>query len=81
MRIYCETERSGNGAPLPRPVTVPTGCAVFPRELFRPSRRWADRHYSDIRRWTEMEPGGHFAALEQPDALLTEIRASFAEFR
>ncbi|GAA4554480.1 epoxide hydrolase family protein [Pseudonocardia xishanensis] len=77
-RIYCESERSGNGGPLPEAVTVPTGCAMFPRELFRPSRRWADRHYSDIRRWTVMQRGGHFAALEQPDALLTEIRAFFA---
>ena len=62
-------------------VTVPMGAAIFPKEIIRPSRRWAERQFSDIRRWSLMERGGHFAAMEQPDALVGEIRAFFREVR
>lgn len=61
--------------PIPGPVAVPTGYAEFPREILRPPRSVASRVFTDIRRWTRMERGGHFAALEQPDALADEIRA------
>ena len=47
-------------------VDVPVGCSVFPRELQRPSRRWAEKRFTDIRYWGEPERGGHFAAFEQP---------------
>jgi microsomal epoxide hydrolase len=56
-------------------VAVPTGYAAFPREILRPPRSIAARTFTDIRRWTTMERGGHFAALEQPDALAREIAA------
>ncbi len=59
------------------PVTVPMGAAIFPKEIIRPSRRWAERMYSDIRHWSEFDRGGHFAALEQPDAFVTDVRAFF----
>ncbi len=55
------------------PVAVPTGYAAFPREIVRPPRSLAERTYRDIRRWTVMEKGGHFAALEQPEALAREV--------
>jgi epoxide hydrolase len=58
-------------------VTAPTGCSIFPREVPRPSRRWAARRYTDIRYWNEPDRGGHFAALEQPDLFVNEIRAFF----
>ncbi len=58
-------------------VTVPTGCSVFPKEIPRPSRRWAARRYTDIRYWNEPERGGHFAALEQPGLFVDEVRAFF----
>jgi pimeloyl-ACP methyl ester carboxylesterase len=54
-------------------VDVPTGYAEFPREVLRPPRSLAARTYADIRRWSVMEKGGHFAALEQPEALAHEI--------
>jgi len=60
--------------PLPGQVAVPTGYAEFPAEILRPPRSLAARAYSDIRRWTVMKKGGHFAAMEQPDALAHEIR-------
>ena len=66
--------------PIPegRTVDVPTGYAAFPREILRPPRSLAERTYTDIRRWTRMARGGHFAALEQPEALAGEIQAFFA---
>ena len=63
-----------------RPVRVPTAYASFPREILHPPRAWAERFY-DIRRWTEMPAGGHFAALEEPEALAADIRAFFRELR
>jgi pimeloyl-ACP methyl ester carboxylesterase len=59
-------------------VTVPTGCTVFPKEIPRPSRRWAERRFTDIRYWSEPDRGGHFAAFEQPDLFTAEVRACFA---
>ncbi len=58
-------------------VDVPVGCSVFPRELQRPSRRWAEKRFIDIRYWGEPERGGHFAAFEQPELFVDEIRAFF----
>ena len=50
-------------------VTAPTGYAEFPREILRPPRSLAETMFTNIRRWTVMQKGGHFAAMEQPDAL------------
>jgi len=58
-------------------VDVPTGCSVFPKELPRPSRRWAEKRYTDIRYWNEPPRGGHFAAFERPDIFVDEVRAFF----
>ena len=69
--------------PVPKGATVnvPTGFAAFPHEILRPPRSLAERHYADIRRWSVMARGGHFAAMEQPDALAEEIRAFFRPLR
>ena len=66
--------------PIPegRTVDVPVGYAAFPKEILRPPRSLAARTYTDIRRWTLMRRGGHFAALEQPEALVREITAFFS---
>ncbi len=58
-------------------VEVPTGCSIFPREMPRPSRRWAARRYTDIRHWHELDRGGHFAAFEQPALFVEEVRSFF----
>jgi microsomal epoxide hydrolase len=60
-------------------VTVPMGYAEFPREILSPPRALAARMFADIRRWTPMPKGGHFAALEQPDALAREVIAFFRD--
>jgi pimeloyl-ACP methyl ester carboxylesterase len=58
-------------------VDVPTGCTIFPHELQRPSRRWAERRFRDIRYWSEPDRGGHFPALEHPALFVEEVRAFF----
>jgi pimeloyl-ACP methyl ester carboxylesterase len=63
------------------PIGVPMGYAEFPKEILTPPRTLAERTYSNIRRWSVMPKGGHFAALEQPDALAGEIIAFFKELR
>jgi len=62
-------------------VDVPLGYAEFPKEILTPPRSLAAKLYTDIRRWTVMHKGGHFAALEQPEALAAEIQAFFGGLR
>lgn len=62
-------------------ITVPTAYCQFPFEILRPPRSLAARTYTNITRWTVMEQGGHFAAMEQPDALASDIRAFFSTVR
>ena len=62
-------------------IQVPMGYAEFPREILRPPRSLAEKMYSDIRRWSKMPKGGHFAALEQPELLAREIREFFRPLR
>ena len=69
--------------PIPdgRTVDVPMGYCQFPTEILRPPRSVASRLYTDIRRWSVMPKGGHFAAMEQPAALAEEVRAFFRPLR
>jgi pimeloyl-ACP methyl ester carboxylesterase len=62
-------------------VDVPVGCSRFPKEIFRPSRRWAEKQFSDIRYWNEPDHGGHFAAFERPAIYVDEVRAAFRAMR
>lgn len=61
-------------------VHVPTAFAAFPHEISRPPRSWIERGY-DLRRWTEMPSGGHFAAAEEPQAFVEDLRAFYRPFR
>jgi epoxide hydrolase len=63
------------------PVPVPVGCSIFPKEIYRPSRRWVEPGFPDLRYWNELDTGGHFAALEQPATFVAEVRAAFRQFR
>jgi epoxide hydrolase len=56
-------------------ITVPAGCSIFPKEVPRPSRRWAQRRFANIVHWNEPGRGGHFAAWEQPALFTGEVRA------
>lgn len=62
-------------------IMVPTGYVEFPKEILRPPRSVAERTYSQIQRWTKAERGGHFAALEQPEVLVHEVREFFRPLR
>lgn len=57
------------------------GYCAFPKEIKRPPRSVASSMFTKIQRWTEMPKGGHFAALEQPQALAGEIQAFFRPLR
>jgi pimeloyl-ACP methyl ester carboxylesterase len=63
------------------PIAVPTGYAAFPKKIIVPPRSIAEKTYANIQRWTEMEAGGHFAAMEQPAALAAEIQNFFRPLR
>ncbi len=78
MRIYREDRLTeGETAPHPR-LQTPVAYADFPREVAVPPFRWITQKY-DVVQKTEMPRGGHFAALEQPDLLLDDIRRFFAK--
>jgi epoxide hydrolase len=79
MRLYCESERSRSNAAEPR-VEVPTASAVFPKELYKAPRAWVEAAFN-LKRFTVFPSGGHFAALEEPAALVGDIRAFFRELR
>ena len=78
FRPYWDNEHAPGAAP--PSVQVPTGFAIFPRDLTTPPREFAERFYN-VRRWSEMPRGGHFPAHEQPDLLADELRSFFGELR
>lgn len=61
--------------PQPPPLPTPLGVAIFPRDPGQPIRRFADRGFPNIVRWTEFDRGGHFAAMEEPDLLIDDLRS------
>ncbi len=76
-RLYWESFRDMVG----KPMTMPVGVSIFPRELFRPSRRWVERVYPNLFYWNEVDKGGHFAAFEQPGLFVEEVRGCFRGVR
>ncbi len=78
-RLYYESAKPGGRAGS-QPSPVPTGVAVFPREIAPAVRRFAERT-NNIVHWSEFDRGGHFAALEVPDLLLGDVREFFRGYR
>jgi microsomal epoxide hydrolase len=76
-------DRMHSGWPIPdgAKIAIPTGYAEFPKEMLHPPRSLAEPVYTDIRRWTVMPDGGHFAAMEKPAALANEITEFFRPLR
>jgi epoxide hydrolase len=72
-RLYWESYTTGRRDP----VTAPAGCSIFPKEIIRPSRRWAEKDFTDLRWWNELDKGGHFPAFEQPATFVEEVRSFF----
>jgi epoxide hydrolase len=76
-RLYWESFQKTNMDP----VRIPVGCSVFPKEIFRVSRRWAEKRYQNLVYWNRLDRGGHFAAFEQPQLYVQEVRACFRKMR
>lgn len=76
-RLYWESLASFRTQPL----GLPVGVTIYPKEFSRPSRRWAERHFANIIHWNEADKGGHFAAFEQPELFVTELRDCFRKMR
>ncbi len=79
VRLYFESQKSGRFPPFD-PVTVPTGCAIFPGEIVKMPESWA-RNLYNVTRFTRFDRGGHFAALEEPDLFVDDVRAFFRTVR
>jgi pimeloyl-ACP methyl ester carboxylesterase len=78
-RIYYES-RHPTSPPNRAKIEVPTACADFPKEIIWSPRSHVAARYNLVR-WTEMPRGGHFAAFEQPQLLVDDVRAFFREIR
>ncbi|PAY04601.1 epoxide hydrolase [Bradyrhizobium sp. UFLA03-84] len=78
-RLYWES--FGPGKRTPHKVSVPTGVAVFPKEIVTPVRKWMETNFTNIQHWSEMPKGGHFSAFEQPELFVGEVREFFGKLR
>jgi len=78
-RLYWEHQR-GPGEPAPEYVGVPTGVARYPKEILRLPRAWVERRYN-VTYWADMPRGGHFAAMEQPELFVDDVRTFFRTVR
>ena len=76
-RLYWESLRNLDFSE----VGVPSGISIFPKEIFRTSERWAAKRFTDLRHFGVLDRGGHFAAFEQPEAFVAEVRTAFATMR
>ncbi|HQQ09019.1 MAG TPA: epoxide hydrolase [Novosphingobium sp.] len=76
-RLYWESF----GSFTPQQVTLPVAVSAFPKEILPCPRRWAERNFPNLVHWGEMDKGGHFAAWEQPEAFVRELRTAFALMR
>ncbi len=76
-RLYWESFTRANLDP----VSMPTAVSIFPREIIRASRRWAEKRFSNLIYWNELDRGGHFAAMEQPELFIEEVRAGLRPLR
>jgi epoxide hydrolase len=77
-RLYWESFNVFSGG---SSIDVPSGMSIFPKEIFAPSRRWAEGRFTDIRHWNELDRGGHFAAFERPAVFVDEVRTAFRTMR
>jgi len=76
-RLYWESF----GSFTPQRIGIPVGVSNFPKEILPAPRKWAERNYAQLIHWGELDRGGHFAAWEQPEAFVSELRTCFAKLR
>jgi pimeloyl-ACP methyl ester carboxylesterase len=77
-RIYYEDANLGSNGGV---VDLPVGCSIFPHDIYRAPRSWAEACYPHLIYWNELDRGGHFAALEQPALFTGELRSCFRLLR
>ena len=73
-RLYWESF----GSFAPHEIELPVAVSAYPKEILPTPRKWAERNFRNLVHWGEMEQGGHFAAWEQPEAFVRELRTAFA---
>jgi pimeloyl-ACP methyl ester carboxylesterase len=78
-RLYWESFGAAFGVGTKAQVTTPTGCSIFPKEIVATPRSWAEGRYTNIVYWNELDRGGHFAAFEQPQLFVEELRKCFGQ--
>ena len=76
-RIYWESFGS-TGA---KPIDIPVGCSIFPKEIFKTSERWARKRFSNLIHFEVLDKGGHFAAFEQPEVFVDQVRRCFSKVK
>lgn len=76
-RLYWESFEERD----PLSISIPSGMSIFPREIFSVSKRWAEKRFTNIVHWNELDRGGHFAAWEQPELFVGEMRECFGKMR
>ena len=79
MRLYWENQHADSRTG-PEFVAVPTGVARYPKEVLRFPRAWVEKRYN-VTYWADMPSGGHFAAMEQPELFVGDLRRFFATIR
>ena len=62
-------------------IHMPVGASIYPREIFRASRRWCEERYTKLIHYNVLDKGGHFAAIEQPVVFVNEVRNCFRQIR
>jgi epoxide hydrolase len=77
-RLYFESWGKDFGR---MPIDLPVAVSIFKGDFFTPPKVWGDETYSKLFYWNEVQKGGHFAALEQPELFVVELRKSFAQVR
>jgi pimeloyl-ACP methyl ester carboxylesterase len=76
-RLYWESF----GAFAPHEIELPVAVSAFPKEILPTPRKWAERNFKNLVHWGELDKGGHFAAWEQPELFVQELRTAFALMR
>jgi len=82
-RLYWDTVQVSKGGGFfdVRGVKIPVAVSAFPDEIYAAPRSWAEKAYPKLIHYNRLEKGGHFAAWEQPDLFVAELRAAFRSLR
>ncbi|MFP6807139.1 MAG: epoxide hydrolase [Pseudomonadales bacterium] len=77
-RIYWESFGNSTSSNT-NPITMPVGCSIFPKEIFKTSERWARKVFPQLIHFNILDEGGHFAAFEQPETFVDQVRQCFGK--